>query len=213
MTLCPHPTTATVLAAFLGDLTRAPARTDLKARGLAATWSVALQRAPVLAGYPILSGGAAWVEEMAILRALVEMLRPARVLEVGNRRGDSARALVAGGPIELWAIDLDDCAGHLPPGTHFVRGDQTLAATWAALPTFDLVFVDGAHTSEAVEATLDHLLPHLTERAVVAVHDCDGAAVGVTDGEGVENWLERHVNWRSILLTTPCGMAILRRTI
>jgi SAM-dependent methyltransferase len=108
-------------------------------------------------------GWGAFVEDYALLGALVLNLKPQRILEIGTSTGLGAvvlaRAAVFGDPTaHVTTIDVDQSRSRLnlelAPGVEehitFVEGSTNdvlpdLAARGAA---FDLVFVDGAHDYE-----------------------------------------------------------------
>lgn len=96
--------------------------------------------------------GSVWENEGKALYAIVRALKPARVLELGTRRGCSSThllsALAANGTGELVSLDIapfeGDIPAHLRERWTFVQGD---ALDWLDADTsaFDLIFEDCGH--------------------------------------------------------------------
>ena len=120
-------------------------------------------------------------DEALLLYSLVRVIRPQTVVEVGFLRGRSAlNCLRALDPdARLYSFDIDpaceqtarDRFGHDPRFRFRVRSqDEVTAGDLDGRPA-DLVFIDGAHDLALNKATFERLLPLLSERALIAVHD------------------------------------------
>ncbi|WP_239491664.1 O-methyltransferase [Luteitalea sp. TBR-22] len=119
--------------------------------------------------------------ERLLLYAFAVARRPARVLEIGTCEGGSAlilrRALgaepliVCIDPAPRWS---EETRRELGARTQLLTtrspGAIAAAATIAGGP-FDLVLVDGDHTTEGVAADLHGVVPHLAAGAHLLLHD------------------------------------------
>jgi len=130
--------------------------------------------------------GDAWqyADIVTVLSAAAQLLLPRTYLEIGVRRGRSLAVVAAAAPdasligVDMW---VPDYAGMANPGTAFVReqlrrvgfrgtlqllsGDshRLLPNLFAEQPTltFDLITVDGDHTSSGARRDLHDVLPRL----------------------------------------------------
>lgn len=165
-----------------------------------------------------LSPTSAWIEHIPFGMALVEMLRPATIVELGTQRGDSYLAFcqavaTLGLPtrchgIDTWAGDpqmpltVEQMLAELRRGHDAPYGgfSTLIQSTFdEALPRFadgqiDLLHIDGAHTYEAVKHDLESWRPKVSRRGVILFHDTmvtDRADFGV------------HRFWAEISTTGP----------
>ena len=132
------------------------------------------------------AAGEAWryADITTVLAASARLLRPLSYLEVGTRRGRSAAVVAANAPsCSIVAVDLwnEGYAGMENPGPNLVRsvlagvghrgelrfvsGDShvELPRLFAAEPalSFDLITVDGDHSSRGARRDLEDVLPRL----------------------------------------------------
>jgi predicted O-methyltransferase YrrM len=132
------------------------------------------------------AAGAHWryADITTVLAAAARLLRPRSYLEVGVRRGRSAAVVGAGAPdCDIVALDLwnEGYAGMANPGpdlvreqlqrvgyrgsARFVSGDShvELPRLFAAEPSlsFDLITVDGDHSTRGARRDLEDVLPRL----------------------------------------------------
>ena len=113
------------------------------------------------------------------------------MLEIGVRQGGSTRALLHAAEVNdghLQSIDIDDCSAALPEELKarrtFRQGDtrQMLAELLHSQDkTYDLVYVDGEHTKEAVAAELAALDLYVVPGGVIVLDDCWHAFPGVLE--------------------------------
>ena len=120
-------------------------------------------------------------EEALLLHALVRVVRPQTVVEIGFFRGDSAfnflRALDP--DARLYSFDVDpECAaiarerlGHDERLAYRERSQAELSATDIDGRTADLVLLDGAHDLELNKAAFARLVPLMAPEAILAIHD------------------------------------------
>lgn len=132
-------------------------------------------------------------EVAQMLRILVAMHRPARILEIGTNIGYSVvvmgRACESGASIETIELDpkiLATARGFvaeaaLPCSVHFHQGAALEVLPRLASP-FDFVFIDCVKSE--YEAYLDLLLPRLAPGAVIV---CDNLLWGGKVAEGVHD--------------------------
>ena len=142
-----------------------------------------------------ISPTSAWVEHIPFAMALLEMLRPSVLVELGTQRGDSYCAFCQAVTtlklatrcfgIDTWAADPDMPmtaeqmlvelrSYHDPLYGHF--STLVLSKFDDALPRFqagqiDLLHIDGMHDYESVRHDFETWLPKLSRRGVVLFHD------------------------------------------
>jgi hypothetical protein len=187
-----------------------------------------LQAALVAPRY--LSPVSAWVEHIPFAFALVDMLRPQQVVELGTHMGDSYCAFcqaveTLGLQASLTAVDTwtgDPQAGgyarnileglrayHDPRYGRFSRLLQSTfdeAAGQFADGSIDLLHIDGLHTYEAVRHDFETWMPKVSTRGVVLFHDTQ-----VRKGDfGVYRlWEELAARHRSFEFTHGYGLGVL----
>jgi predicted O-methyltransferase YrrM len=140
--------------------------------------------------------GSAWVyaDILSVLAASSRLLKPARYLEIGVRRGRSMAAVVAATPncevvgFDLW---LAGYAGMDNPGPDFVRTeiakfrsegrlDLISGSSHDTVPRyfrdhpdlyFDLITVDGDHSASGATRDLQNVVPRLALGGVLVFDD------------------------------------------
>jgi hypothetical protein len=143
----------------------------------------------------LVSPHSAWVEHIPFALSLIDMLRPATLVELGTHMGDSYCAFCqavdlleipcACAAVDSWTGDAQ--AGHYDQGVletlrrhHdplYGRFSRLLQMTFdqaAAefLPhSIDLLHLDGLHTHQAVQHDFTTWLPKVSARGVVLFHD------------------------------------------
>lgn len=160
-------------------------------------------------------GGWRYADIVTVLLCLTDLLKPARYLEIGVRRGRSLCAVASRAPdCGVWCFDMwvQNYAGIDNPGPDFVRGElarvghygassfvdgnshETVPRTLAAAPqlTFDLITVDGDHSREGAARDLADVLPRLAV----------GGAI-VFDDIGHPAHLELAEVWRTLVADDP----------
>lgn len=178
---------ATVGAATIGELASRAATIDetleLVSR-LADDEYVAYVRGFVAAGRRAAGDDWRYADITTVLATCARLLRPQSYLEIGVRRGRSAAVVAANAPdCSIVAVDLwnEGYAGMENPGPDhvravledaghrgelkFVSGDShvELPRIFAAEPelTFDLITVDGDHSTRGARRDLEDVLPRL----------------------------------------------------
>lgn len=178
-----------------------------------------------------LSPTSAWVEHTPFAMALVEMLRPTVLVELGTQRGDSYCAFCQAVVtlqlptrcfgIDTWAADpqmpmtaeqmLDELRPyHDPLYGHF--STLVLAKFDEALPRFeagqiDLLHIDGMHDYESVRHDFETWLRKLSRRGVVLFHDT--AEPGREDFGVWRLWEELSAKFTSFEFTHGHGLGVL----
>ena len=134
-----------------------------------------------LARLPETAWGPVQRDEALLLHAMVRVLRPRTVVEIGFLRGDSALNFLCALDTDarLYSFDID-------PGSEAVarerfRHDSRFVfrrRSQADLTTEDIdgrqpdfVFLDAAHDLELNRATFSRLVPMMSPNAILAVHD------------------------------------------
>jgi predicted O-methyltransferase YrrM len=140
--------------------------------------------------------GPSWryADIVTVLLCLAEILAPRRYLEIGVRRGRSAAAVASVQPdcalalFEMWEVDY---AGMANPGPDFVRAElsrigyrgavtfvdgdshDTLPKFFRDNPdaTFDLITVDGDHSTKGAIQDLCDVLPRLNIGGAIVFDD------------------------------------------
>jgi predicted O-methyltransferase YrrM len=120
-------------------------------------------------------------DEALFLFALVRVLRPRTIVEIGFLRGHSAlnflRALDA--DARLYSFDIDpkceerarERFGDDPRLVFRTRSQDALTADDVDGREADLVFLDASHDLALNQRTFERLLPLMSERGILAVHD------------------------------------------
>jgi hypothetical protein len=171
-----------------------------------------------------------WHKHTPFAFFLVELLRPARIVELGTWKGDSYCCLcqavaTLGIEARATAVDLwggDEQTGEYGPEVlaelrefhdpRFGRFSELLQASFdeglAHVPdgSVDLLHIDGFHRYEAVRRDLESWLPKVSERGVVLLHD-----TSVRDGDfGVWRvWEEVSGDYPSFAFPHGNGLGVL----
>jgi GT2 family glycosyltransferase/glycosyltransferase involved in cell wall biosynthesis len=149
-----------------------------------------------------LTSGSAWHQHIPLGMLLVDLARPATVVELGTRAGDSYCAFcqaidqlgleASAYAVNTWEGDSDR-GHHRPDVLAGLRAhhdplygtfSQLVQSSFAdALSHFedggiDLLHIDGCHVDEAVRADLEAWLPKLSSRGLVLLHDTDARGRG-----------------------------------
>lgn len=172
----------------------------------------------------------AWIEHIPFAFALVEMARPASVVELGTFGGDSYCAFCqavdeAKLPARCAAIDTwtgDQQQGFYGPevlanlrGHHdarYSRFSRLIQSEFdGALGEFedgsiDLLHIDGLHTNEAVKHDFETWRPKLSRAGIVLFHD----TTDTSPGFGVHQlWGELSAQYRSFEFKHGSGLGVL----
>lgn len=142
-----------------------------------------------------LSGASAWLEHIPFGWMLIEIARPASIVELGTHYGDSYLSFcqavkMLNLPTKCWAVDTwvgDKHAGAYGPEVlkyvwenhdpHYRSFSTLLQKDFdSAVKDFgdgqiDLLHIDGLHTYDAVKHDFDTWLPKLSRRGIVMLHD------------------------------------------
>lgn len=126
-------------------------------------------------------GGSVQRDEALLLHALLRVLRPKTVVEIGFFRGHSAfnflRALDP--DARLYSFDIDPACeeraaelfGHDPRVTVRQRSQTELTAADLEGRRADFVFLDASHDLALNQVTFARLLPLMCPETILAVHD------------------------------------------
>jgi O-antigen biosynthesis protein len=144
-----------------------------------------------------MSGTSGWIGHAPFAMALMQMLAPRLLVELGTYKGDSyfafCQAVAALGlTTRCCAIDTwrgDPQAGMMPDGDQvlaalrgyhdprysqfstLMQSDFDAAAPGFADGSIDLLHIDGCHTYDAVKNDYQTWRPKLSDRAIVLFHD------------------------------------------
>lgn len=132
--------------------------------------------------------GSVFLAEGQILYALVRMLQPQVLIEVGTFVGCSTNHLAAAceqnGCGRIYAVDINPRAGaawepELRDRIHKVTAD---ARNWVPPEPADFVFEDGDHSYDFTVGIWEHLLRYVTASSTLCCHDYYVDYVGVREG-------------------------------
>jgi hypothetical protein len=173
----------------------------------------------------------AWVGHVPFGFAIVEMMRPESIVELGVHHGMSYCAFCqAVAELQLRAtrcfgIDTwrgDPHVGELGPEvlaalrahhdplysafSQFVQTDFDTAAAHVAEETIDLLHIDGAHTYDDVRHDFETWLPKMSDRGVILFHDTSER----TAGFGVwQLWAQVQTRYPSFEFPHAHGLGVL----
>jgi hypothetical protein len=178
----------------------------------------------------LLSDQSTWAGHIPFAMALVDMLRPKTIVELGTHQGDSYCSLCQAVaalqlPTQCTAIDTwkgDPHSGlygpevlarlrqaHDPVYAHFSRLIQTTfdeAAPQFQNGSIDLLHIDGLHTYEAVKHDYETWLPKMSPSGVILLHD----VTVDTRGFGVRKLWEEIIPGRpNILFENSYGLGVV----
>lgn len=174
-------------------------------------------------GFPT---GSLWRVEGQLLYALVRILHPLNVLELGTWYGASATHLLQGiadnkaggltcidsrayGDIVIGGMIPD----HLKP-LATIRDTRIETFIPHALKegwTYDLIFEDGMHDAEQVEFVWRHADKLLSPRGVILSHDACHAIAGAAVREGISKAGYGDKTTNVLIAPADCGFAIYRK--
>lgn len=120
-------------------------------------------------------------DEALLLFSLTRVLRPQTIVEFGFRRGNSAFNFIQAADLGccVFSYDIDRRAeaiaqqrfGHFA-AFRFIRKSQTeFSPSDIENRKIDLAFIDASHDLALNLITLDLIRPHLSDMAIIAVHD------------------------------------------
>jgi hypothetical protein len=142
-----------------------------------------------------ISEDSAWITHIPFAMALIDILKPRTLVELGTFKGDSYCAfcqavLAAATGTQCFAIDtwqgdahagpihqqvLQNLRAHHDPlygsFSTLIQSEFDAAAPRFADGSIDLLHIDGLHLYEAAKHDFEHWLPKLSDRAVVLFHD------------------------------------------
>ena len=161
--------------------------------------------------------GSIWEIEGQVLYALVRMLKPKNVVEIGTFHGCSAThiasALVANGAGKLYAVDPAYNGGQIPEP--YLDRIQKRAMTHkefaetTRLQSIDMLFEDGAHAEQTTFEAIDMLMPKMSEDAAVVVHDACHFLVGKDVSAGIQRAVGA---FESVLIEpSDCGLGYWKK--
>lgn len=145
-------------------------------------------------------------DEALLLHGLVRVVRPQTALEIGFMYGHSAlNFLLALDPdARLYSFDIDPACseiaarrfGHDPRFKFRLRSQDAVTSDDLDGRAADLVFLDAAHDLTLNMTTFERLVPLLSERAIVAIHDTGGIqrdVLGVKEED--DYWVKKPEIW------------------
>ena len=162
--------------------------------------------------------GSIWEIEGKILYALVRMLKPKNVVEIGTFHGCSAThiasALVANGTGKLYAVDPAYNGGQIPEPyldrIHKRAMTHKEFAETTRLQSIDMLFEDGAHAEQTTFEAIDLLMPIMSHGAAVVVHDACHFLVGKEVSAGMQRAVG---DFESVLIEpSDCGLGYWKKS-
>jgi predicted O-methyltransferase YrrM len=142
-------------------------------------------------------------DEALFLYSLVRVIRPQTIVEIGFLQGHSAlnflKALDDDGRVYTFDIDerclarAEQRFGDEPRLVFRLRSQDALTSEDIDGRKADLVFLDASHDLDLNRKTFERLLPLMTDRAILAVHDTGTVPRDVVP-EG-HWWLQTDAGW------------------
>lgn len=171
------------------------------------------------AGTGMWKEGPSWEVDGKLLYALVRMLQPDRILEIGTNHGGSATYMAAALSIEsplgrITTVDINPEAGqhipdHLRPYVEVVIEDANDFVKRPDVGGYDFIFEDGNHSAYQVHVIYERLSKLLRPGGVIVSHD---AAM-----PGVSEYIEYGIKAGGhdmppvyLLPPSPCGVTVMR---
>lgn len=118
-------------------------------------------------------------EDALLLQAIIKMTSPKTLVEFGFLHGDSAKKMLEVMDNEAHLYSFDNTTNGKDLGSNFTfhKLSQT-EIDKTDIKDIDFVFIDASHEIELNKETFKKLLPLLTEKAIIIIHDtgswCDG---------------------------------------
>jgi predicted O-methyltransferase YrrM len=156
-------------------------------------------------------------------KALYELAKDKRVLEIGSYCGKSTICLAKSAKLVV-SVDPHDGRGTPRPKNtlaefisnlerYGVRDKVTALLSISKVDSeFDIVFIDGAHDADSVEADIQHAVNHLSPNGLIVFHDYREFP-GQYDGgwdPGVNESVDDFISDGAELLTTYATLAVVR---
>jgi len=140
------------------------------------------------------------------LKAIIGMTIPMVVLEFGHLYGDSARAMLSAMHHHARLISIDkDRHPNIPAEETRFTFHQISQETYIPTEPIDFVFLDASHDNKLNQQTFENVIPFLTEKGIIAIHDTGkwpsnvyqfNAGMETSDGRYSHNPDEiRFTNW------------------
>lgn len=169
------------------------------------------------------------------LKAIIGMVTPLVILEFGFLYGDSARAMLYAMRPDAKLISIDkDRWPNIENDSRFTF-HQVSQETYIPTETIDFVFLDASHDMLLNQKTFSNIIPHLSEKAIIAIHDTGkwpsnvyqfNAGMDTSDGRyshnpdeiRFTNWLQdEHPDWQQIHFhsdrETRHGITLLQKKV
>ena len=165
--------------------------------------------------------GTAYSNEGHLLYALIRLLKPLRILEIGTYNGGSASHMAAAckknGQGKITTVDISSHAGK-----YIARRYRSIVTTLTVdanlyIPTvnkpFDFIFEDGAHSEYQVHVVYQNLPRILNQGGFILSHDILMNGVGQYIKNGM---VKGGVDMNDVAIyevePSPCGMSVYQYT-
>jgi SAM-dependent methyltransferase len=170
-------------------------------------------------GYPEEHGGTIWESEGKSIYVLIRILKPKRILEIGNYRGNSSnhilQAVEANGFGEVVLLDIEERIDYTKIRNRNFKRILANSIDLLKFPhEFDLIIQDGDHTYKHVTKEIEYILKN-NKAENYSVWSHDYFTVKIPQCEVARAWNDHKTNFNKFYAfkdsISNCGFCIVTK--